>query len=223
LRFGLQVYYRDNPQVYVGANILIYYVEGDPGESVAPDVFVSLGVPTGERRTYLVWKEGKVPDLVIEIASQTTHWRDLVQKKGLYEWLGVREYVMVDPAGGECFEPPLQLFRLEEGEYTRVLDEPLISAVTGLELRLVDHWLRLVDPRTGEMLPTEFESFDAWQAATARAEQEAEARRQAEARAAHEAAARQVEAEARRQAEARAQALEAEVARLREELARRGG
>src|SRR3972149_4691571 len=93
LRFGLQVYYRDNPQVYVGANLLIYYVEGNPRESVAPDVFLSLSVPAGERRTYLVWKEGKVPDLVVEIASETTHWRDLAQKKGLYEWLGVREYI----------------------------------------------------------------------------------------------------------------------------------
>jgi hypothetical protein len=46
-------------------------------------------------------------------------------------------------------------------------------------------------------------------------EEEAEAREDAEARA-------EQEAEARREAEARAQALEAELARLRDELARRG-
>lgn len=39
------------------------------------------------------------PDLVIEIASPSTVWRDKSQKFDLYEGHGVREYWLVDPLG----------------------------------------------------------------------------------------------------------------------------
>ena len=47
-------------------DLLIYYREGTR-ESVAPDVFVVLGAPNRPRHSYLLWKEPKGPDFVLEI------------------------------------------------------------------------------------------------------------------------------------------------------------
>jgi hypothetical protein len=42
--FALQRRYADDPEVYISADLLIYYVEGDPYKSVAPDILVSFGM-----------------------------------------------------------------------------------------------------------------------------------------------------------------------------------
>ena len=42
---GLRDYFRQRPDVYVSGNLLIYYEEGNKDASVAPDVFVVIGVP----------------------------------------------------------------------------------------------------------------------------------------------------------------------------------
>src|SRR5207244_5713511 len=39
LRHALQVRYQADPQVYVAANLFLYYVEGEPRKVVSPDVF----------------------------------------------------------------------------------------------------------------------------------------------------------------------------------------
>ncbi len=41
----LQSYYAADPMVYVSGNFLMYYVEGDRRKHLAPDVFVTLGIP----------------------------------------------------------------------------------------------------------------------------------------------------------------------------------
>ena len=201
LRFALEAHFHDAPDVYVGANMLLYYVEGDPHQVVAPDVFVVRGVPKGDRRIYKVWEEGKAPDVVFELTSASTRMADLGPKKGTYEVLGVQEYFLFDPLK-EYLEPPLQGYRLEKRGYRWMEGTPLTSEVLGLELRVEEGWLRLYERESGQRLPTPAEV--------------AEARRQAEARA-------EQEAEARRQAEARAQATEDELARLQAELARLRG
>ena len=53
-------------RVYVSGNLLIYYEQGNPKKSVAPDTFVVFGVQSGRRRIFKVWEEGKAPDVVIE-------------------------------------------------------------------------------------------------------------------------------------------------------------
>jgi len=226
-RFALEQWYHENPNVYVGADLLIYYVEGDPSKSVAPDVFVSLGVPKGYRRTYLIWEEGKPPDVVFEIASPGTWRADITSKRRLYERLGIDEYFLFDPLA-EFLDPILQGYRLVGGVYEPLPLLPpgrgemgLVSKVLGLELWAkvnddedVPYVLRLYDPVSEEWLPT-----PAWSEAERRAE--AAAHRAAEERAAQEAAARRAaeeraaqEAAARRAAEARVAELEAELARL---------
>jgi len=203
LREALSDYFRDDPNVYVAGNLFVYYVEGDPSQVVAPDVFVVKGVPKGNRRFFQVWKEGKAPDVVFELTSKKTRYEDLGAKKGTYEVLGVQEYFIFDPLG-EYLQPPLIAFRLTPEGYRQVEGEPLVSRVLGLELRVEGNFLRLVDPRTGEKLLTPLEAQEARRQAE-------EARRQAERRAAEE-------AEARRRAEAELEQLRAELARLKGEL-----
>ena len=115
--FGaLRVYYETRSDVYVSADLLIYYEEGDPRVSVAPDVFVVFGVEDRMRGNYKVWEEGKGPDFVLEVASPGTWREDVGRKRSVYARLGVREYFLYDPTG-EHLTPRLQGHRLEDGEY----------------------------------------------------------------------------------------------------------
>jgi len=177
---ALKDYFRDDPQVYVAGNLFLYYVEGDPSASIAPDVFVVFGIPKGQRRVYKTWEEGKGPDVVFELTSQSTRWKDLGTKKGVYELLGVKEYYLFDPLR-EYLVPSLQGYYLTGGGYRLMEERPLVSEVLGLELREEGDWLRLYDPETGKKLLTPLEAQAAHRQAEARASQEAAARRQAEA------------------------------------------
>lgn len=157
LRETLAWHFRDDPQVYVSGNLLLYYVEGDPNERVSPDVFVVFGVPKGQRRTYKVWEEGKGPDVVFEITSRGTRREDLGDKKLIYADLGVREYFLFDPLG-EYLQPPLQGFRLTPSGYEPMQEEPLVSELLGLTLKVEEGRLRLYDRRTGQRLLTSHEA-----------------------------------------------------------------
>ena len=162
-------------EVYVGANMLLYYEEGNPRASVAPDVFVVIGVPKLPlRRIYKVWEEGVPPSFALEITSASTRREDLRKKWNLYAQMGVREYVLYDPEG-EYLRPPLQGHRLVGGTYEPMetdADGALLSDMLGMRLLLVNGRLRFVDRRTGAPLLSPAE----------RADREAEARRMLEAR-----------------------------------------
>jgi hypothetical protein len=69
--------------------------------------------------------------------------------------------------------PPLQGYRLQEGEYQRILprtDGGLISHALGPELRVEEGRLRLVYPATGERLLTPAEAHAARRVAEAEVE-----------------------------------------------------
>ncbi|MCS6796854.1 MAG: Uma2 family endonuclease [Raineya sp.] len=53
-----------------------------------------------------------VPDLVVEIISPSTFYRDSVEKKDLYEKFGVQEYWIVEPANRV-----IEIFTLQNGKY----------------------------------------------------------------------------------------------------------
>ncbi len=161
LHEALADHFRGDPNVYVAGNLFVYYEEGDPTEVVAPDVFVVRGVPKRDRRIYQVWKEEKAPDVVFELTSRGTRQKDLGSKKGVYEVLGVEEYFLFDPFG-EYLTPRLVGFRLARWGYRQIEDEePLVSRVLGLELRVEGEMLRLVDPATREELLTPLEAQEA--------------------------------------------------------------
>ena len=166
LIYALQQYFKDDPQVYVGGNMLLYYEEGNPRASCAPDVFLVRGVPkcpsAGLRELYKVWEEGKGPDLVIEVTSKSTRLEDLGTKKALYAELGVQEYFLFDPRN-EYLPQPFMGHRLEGGDYIRM--EPsrgrLTSEVTGLELGGLEGTLRFFEPGATEPLPVPDEEAEA--------------------------------------------------------------
>ncbi|MCY4511741.1 MAG: Uma2 family endonuclease, partial [Acidobacteria bacterium] len=66
---ALTRHFRDRRDVYVSGDLLIYYEEGNPRVSIAPDVFVVFGVEKRERPNYKLWEERRGPALVPEGAS----------------------------------------------------------------------------------------------------------------------------------------------------------
>ena len=161
--------YAGRDDVLVAGDLLLYYPDPDglpvadgarpPMKSVAPDLFVSFGVPGGSRKSYVLWQEGKPPDFVLEVISESSQRRDRVEKKRIYEHLGVTEYFVFDADRG------LEGFRLADGRYRPI---PWTAARPGLDglysetlgLFLVpggpenglENELEWYDPETGEFL-----------------------------------------------------------------------
>jgi Uma2 family endonuclease len=177
----LQNRFAADPDVYVWGNLLLFYEEGNRRKHVAPDVFMVRGIPKlPPRDYYLLWKEGKAPDVVIEITSKTTQEEDQEKKLILYrDVLKVPEYFQFDPTE-DYLKPSMQGHRLVKGQYRPIalVEGRLPSAVLELHLERRGTELRLHDPATGRCLLTPPE-----QAAEAKAalQREAEARQQVEA------------------------------------------
>jgi Uma2 family endonuclease len=161
----LEDFYRDDPAVYVSGNLFVYYVQGDTRKNVAPDVFVVRGVEKRLRRTYQIWKEGKAPDLVIEVTSEDTRWEDMDFKRKLYHRLGVKEYYLYDPTG-DYLKDRFLGYRLVGNRYVPVRlpkgEDRLHSDVLGLHLVLEEGRLRLYDPQQKQFLLTPSEAAEAY-------------------------------------------------------------
>ena len=159
------------------------------------------------QKGYATLTQGKPPDFVLEVASESTGAVDYTDKRDEYAGYGIPEYWRFDPSGGNYHDVALAGDRLVDGEYERIEIEPLdgtncrgYSAVLGLWLYWEDHQLRWLDPETGRYLRTHDEEYD-------RAELEAFARRQAElhvVREEHDR--RQAETRAEQEAQARYEA-----------------
>ncbi len=170
---GLRLYLQERRDDFVlECDLLIYYEERNPKASVAPDIFVVLGVPGGKRLTYLLWKEGKPPDFVLEVASSSTYQHDNDWKAALYARLGVREYWQFDVKGG-LLDPRLKAGRLVSGAYEPLQAIPspvgelwMYSEVLGVQLRF-DGGSRLLvwDPYQERYLSTDHEKARADDAA----------------------------------------------------------
>ena len=156
LRESLELFFADRVDVYVTGNIMFYYVEGEPEESVAPDVMICFGVPKGNRTSYKTWEENDVvPAIVIEIASRGTWRKDRLEKVELYAMLGVQEYYIFNPMYSKTL-PAFMAFRLNEGKLDSIAieDGRMKSDVLGLELVDTGKTLRLFNPQTAEFLKT---------------------------------------------------------------------
>ena len=174
--------YAGRTDVYVASDMLVYYRMNDNATRVAPDVYVVFGANGNHRRdSWLVWREGKAPDLVLEVASPRTWERDAGDKRDIYAAMGVTEYWRFDPRG-EFFVPELIGEQLSGGEYRplplRTDADGIVrghSALLGLDICVRPGLeLRLYDPAAGQWLLAPEESYAAHQAAEA-------ARREAEA------------------------------------------
>jgi len=213
-------------QVYVSGNLLLFYEPGNKRRHVSPDVLVTKGIDPGKRLNYILWQEGKPPDVVIELTSKSTRHEDLKHKFLIYQdKIRVPEYFLFDPLG-HYLQPRVQGYRLQRGKYSviRPVRGRMVSKELGLVLEPEATSLRLIDDSTGEPLLFPREQAQRAREQAERAREQAErAREQAErAREQTERAREQTEA-AREQAKAervgRAKAEE-ELVRLRQELAR---
>ena len=202
----LRAWFADREDVYPGGDMLMYYRMNDNEIRVAPDVFVVFGTEKYKRDSWIVWREGKAPDIVMELASGSTWRRDMRGKRDIYAEMGVTEYWRFDPTRS-YFSPPLVGERLGDGEYSEIeLDtdrDGIVqgrSEVLGLDIcALPDGNMRFYDPVSRQWLRTFDEEIAARQAAES-------ARRAAEAALSEETAVRET--------------AEQELRMLREELQR---
>ena len=147
--------------------------------AIVPDVMLSLDValpgdPTEHgNRSYMVWRYGKPPDLVVEIVSNREGGE--LEKAGTYARVGVGYYVVFDPEGW-LGTRVLRAFVLHGRGYVDLLECSWIEEL-GLGLVLWEGpfegwtrtWLRWCD-RQGVPLPTAEELAEAERGARARAE-----------------------------------------------------
>ena len=170
----LREWFDDREDVYAGGDMLIYYHMNDNETRVAPDVFVVFGTEKYKRNSWIVWREGKAPDIVMELASGSTWRRDMREKRDIYAEMGVTEYWRFDPTSN-YFNPPLVGERLADGDYTAVSletdDDGIMrghSDVLDLDIcALPDGELRFYDPASGQWLRTHHEESTARQEAEA--------------------------------------------------------
>jgi Uma2 family endonuclease len=197
---------RKGRRVYVSSELVTYY----PGEPrFCPDILAVVDVEPHKRESWVVSKEGKGLDLVLEVhVSGDTH-KDFEHNVERYARLGIPEYF--------AFDQPRSLLwgwrprDRSSKSYERIVPQGgrLRSWVLGLELTVESGRVRFyegsapllfVDELVGRLESMVDELIVARDVAVQRAQQEAQ-RAQQEAQ--------------------RAEALEKEVAQLRDELARR--
>ncbi|KYF76310.1 hypothetical protein BE18_18235 [Sorangium cellulosum] len=100
----LELHWKDRDDVYVSGNMAIYFSElqAKKNDFRGPDVFVVLDTVKRERKSWVVWQEdGRTPDVVIELLSETTEKVDRTDKMRIYaKLLHVPEYYLFDPFKG---------------------------------------------------------------------------------------------------------------------------
>lgn len=172
---------------YVGGNMFVYYslAQVRHQDFKGPDVFVVLDVPAGQRKSWVVWEEGKSPDVIIELLSPSTAEYDKGAKKRVYEsQLKAAEYYWYDPFDPSDFAG----FALQAKTYTPIQADThgnLHSQTLGLHLtrwagRYRDAeavWLRWMDT-DGRLLPTGEEIATRAEHRAAEAEQRADSAEQ---------------------------------------------
>ena len=155
-----------------------------------PDLLIAFDVNPGlweARNGYLIPEQGKAPDFVLEIASESTGRHDETVKRDDYEAMGVSEYWRFDHTGGEFHSVPLAGDRLIDGEYrpieiTRVSEDVYRGHSDALNLDLCWEYgkLRWYDPVAQRYLQSYDEERDERIAAQELAAQERNARIAAE-------------------------------------------
>lgn len=78
LMYPVLLLWTDRQDVFVGGNMFVYFSleQVRTQDFRGPDFFAVLDVPKRERKSWVVWQEGKGPDLVIELLSESTAEQD---------------------------------------------------------------------------------------------------------------------------------------------------
>ena len=143
------------------------YIVPTPGtpsnQRIAPDLLIAFNANPALYRqdnSYVISRQGKPPDLVMEIASRRTGETDTRDKPARYAALGIAEYWRFDEKG-EFHGAELAGDRLTEGRYEPIPIEKVedgvlqgYSTVLNLFIRWERGELRWHDPKTGQEIPT---------------------------------------------------------------------
>lgn len=166
--------FRDRSDLYVAGNLTVYYSPNQKKSEFfrGPDVFLVLGTENRTRRSWTVWHEnGKYPNLIVELLSDSTAEVDRGEKKELYQTVWrVPEYFWFDPVTLE-----LQGFQLLRGQYEAIQSHAqgwLWSNEIGLYLGIHDQKLRLFTSSGGLVPLPEEDAIQQAEQERQRAEQE---------------------------------------------------
>ncbi len=160
---ALQPWLEQREDGYVGGNMFVYYslAQVKNKDFKGPDFFVVLGVPQGERKSWVVWEEEKAPDVVIELLSESTATVDKNEKKLIYQnQMRVPEYFWYDPFNPDDWAG----FSMQNSIYQQIpvnSQNQLVSQSLRLALQrwqgsykgIEATWLRW-ETLEGELLPT---------------------------------------------------------------------
>ena len=165
--------------------------EFNKAQARRPDLLIAFDVSAADYQAsngYIVSEQGKPPDFVLEVASESTAEADVGAKRDYYAELGIPEYWRFDKTG-EFHGTRLAGDRLVNGQYQSMVIEELpggvlqgYSTALNLNLRWEDGQLVWHDPATRQRIVTLDDERQARLSEQARADNEQQQRIQAEAR-----------------------------------------
>jgi Uma2 family endonuclease len=151
----LEWLWRDKNDFFIGANLTVYYSEQQlrNRDFRGPDFFLIRNTQKRPRRSWVVWQEdGKYPDIIIELLSESTAKVDRNEKKILYQnRFRTPEYFWFDPEDLEFAG-----FRLIGQEYQAIVANEsgrLWSDILELYLGIYEGKLRYFT-LDGDLVPT---------------------------------------------------------------------
>lgn len=175
----LEWHWRGRDDFFIGANLTVYYSRQQlrQREFRGPDFFLVRDTPRRPRTSWVVWEEdGRYPDLIIELLSESTARVDRTVKKTLYQdRFRTPEYFWFSPVTLE-FEG-FQLINREYGTIEPNEQGWRWSQVLGLFLGVGDQALRFYTAE-GERLPTPEEAAERARQEQAMTQQQLEQERQ---------------------------------------------
>jgi Uma2 family endonuclease len=147
--------WQDRNDFYAAANLTIYYsLKKRKNEDFrGPDFFVVLDTERRSRKSWTIWEEdGKYPNVIVEILSDSTASVDRDLKKKLYQdTFRTPDYFWFDP-----YTLEFAGFHLVDGRYQPLQPNSqghLWSQQLGLSLGIHQGLLRFFTPE-GELVPT---------------------------------------------------------------------
>jgi Uma2 family endonuclease len=202
----LEWLWQDRDDFFIGANLTIYFSRQQlrNRDFRGPDFFLVKDTEKRPRSSWVVWEEdGRYPDLIIELLSDSTADTDRNLKKTLYQTrFHTPEYFWFSPESLEFVG-----FELVGNDYQEVLPNAQgwrWSKVLGLYLGIDNNKLRYFTP-TGSLVPTPEETASLAQQQAQQAQQQAQQAQQQ----AQQAEAKVLDVEARlEQEQSRTQRLE---------------
>ena len=165
----------DRNDFYAAGNLTIYY---SPRQLKSehfrgPDFFVVLGCERKTRKSWVVWEEdGKYPNVILEILSDSTAYTDKGLKKEIYQdTFRTPDYFWFDP-----YTLEFAGFHLVDGEYQPLQPNEqgyLWSQQLGLYLGVHEGLLRFLTP-DGQLVPTPEETAEQTEQRLEQTEQKAQ-------------------------------------------------